>query len=109
MASEEDARRRPMLWPLHEDFNLTALIDSVEKDIRKLEQMEKKQNATSALSIEPVNIPKIAEVTSEDIANLPGYRPRKMKEKGMKCMLVKRFMDMLYTWNNARNMSQDIT
>ena len=67
-------RRKPLVWT-KDEFNLTELIDSVEKNILKLEEMENRPNrdivdCSAMLQLGPPILP-----LTEEILNLPGYKP----------------------------------
>jgi len=59
------------------DFNLTQLIESVEKDIRALEDMERGRSGGGAGLPRLAPLPPLTAATSID--TLPGYRPSKNK------------------------------
>lgn len=75
-------KRKPLIWANDADFNLTALIDSVEKDIQRLEKMESQSlKRREANQIYPH--PSMGSLEShlefpltEDILSLPGYKPK---------------------------------
>ena len=72
----QDGRsRKPFLWARKEDeFNLTELIDSVERKIWLLEEMENRPIAANSL----LSLKSESETTEEDLLlTLPGYRPKK--------------------------------
>lgn len=63
-------KRKPLIWPEPEDFNLTELINSVERDIWLLEQMETKSNPGH-------NNPDVAVFTTVNPLELPGFKPKR--------------------------------
>ncbi len=80
-------KRSPLVWN-QDEFNLTALIDSVERDIWLLEQMEsgggkgregkEKEAEEKVGEIGPLlDLPPLFSITEEEIKNLPGYRARR--------------------------------
>ena len=77
-AKMQDGRsRKPFLWaPSKEDeFNLTELIDSVERKIWLLEEMENRPIAANSL----LSLKSESETTEEDLLlTLPGYKPKKV-------------------------------
>ena len=87
-----DKRRNPLVWPSasSSDFNLTELIDSVERDIWRLEQMERRgRGGGGGLNVHAVLGPSLLLAPllpikteeqddvglAEEIKNLPGYKP----------------------------------
>eukprot|EP00094_Tigriopus_californicus_P013389 TCALIF_12950-PA protein Name:"Protein of unknown function" AED:0.29 eAED:0.29 QI:386/0.5/0.33/1/0.5/0.66/3/0/704 len=93
-------KRKPLIWANDADFNLTALIDSVEKDIQRLENMEsqslKRREANQMHphpSIGPLESHREFPLT-EEILSLPGYKP---KLGPMKSPLPKRFSEITNT------------
>jgi len=74
----EDLRRRPLIWNEAggSDFNLTALIDSVEKDIRALEDLERgRDGGRLGLPRLPPLPPLPPILSAVELDTLPGYRP----------------------------------
>ena len=74
----QDGRsREPLMWaPSKEDeFNLTELIDSVERKIWLLEEMENRPIAANSL----LSLRSESETTEEDLLllTLPGYKPKR--------------------------------
>ena len=77
-AEMQDGRsRKPFLWAprgKEDEFNLTELIDSVERKIWLLEEMENRPIAANSL----LSLKSESETTEEDLLlTLPGYRPKK--------------------------------
>ena len=77
-AEMQDGRsRKPFLWAprgKEDEFNLTELIDSVERKIWLLEEMENRPIAANSL----LSLKSESETTEEDLLlSLPGYRPKK--------------------------------
>eukprot|EP00095_Tigriopus_kingsejongensis_P004760 maker-scaffold510_size151595-snap-gene-0.40 protein:Tk04760 transcript:maker-scaffold510_size151595-snap-gene-0.40-mRNA-1 annotation:"hypothetical protein Phum_PHUM540530" len=78
-------QRKPLIWSNEADFDLTALIDSVEKDIQRLDQMEnqtlKRRQSLSRSHFPEHNWPQALEThgewpLTEEILSLPGYKPK---------------------------------
>ena len=61
-----------------EDFNLTSLIETVERDMHLLEQMERGQTRGGG-DLRHLDLPPL-DPLPEDIMQLPGFRP---KQTGM--------------------------
>lgn len=74
-------RRRPLVWT-KDEFNLTELIDSVEKNILKLEEMENRTMASEQQQQQGGGgLQLLALPLTEEILNLPGYKPKVTRQK----------------------------
>ena len=74
--------RRPFMWT-QEEFNLTALISSVESDIKRLEQLET-GNGNGSGTANPDAARDSAHLGSmlmstEELLALPGYKPKSLR------------------------------
>ncbi len=66
-------KRKPLVWT-KDDFNLTALINSVERDIYLLEEMEKGRGSHGG-EMRNLDLPPSLP-TAQEILTLPGYRQK---------------------------------
>ena len=78
----DSERRKPFVWT-KDEFNLTELIDSVEKNILKLEEMENRTVAAAGTEQDgPGGL--LTLPLTDEILNLPGYKPKTTRQKSGK-------------------------
>ena len=84
------------------DLNLTALISEVERDIWLLEQLENNSSTKRALQ-NPLELPF---PVTEEILNLPGYKPGRNKKKFEGNLLFLNISDIHRTCSMSGNILQ---